>query len=102
MAIRKKDRSFDDILKDIIMEEVPTEYITHLHLKMRDGNVLEFTQEELKGMKDAKDVLKSQGMDHMREDVVDVEVFLDSVKLKTNVTKYTRNLFQQYFDKEDN
>lgn len=100
MAVRKKDRSFDDILKDIIMEEVPTEYITHLHLKMRDGNVLEFTQEHLKGMKDAKDVLKNQGLEHLKEDVIDVEVFLDSVKLKTNVTKYTRNLFQQYFDKE--
>ena len=100
MAIRKKDRSFDDILKDIIMEEVPTEYITHLHLKLKNGEVLEFGQEKLMGMKDAKDVLKNEGLEHLREQVVDVEVFLDSAKLKNNVTKYTRNLFQQYFDKE--
>jgi len=100
MAIRKKDRSFDDILKDIIMEEVPTEYITHLHLKMKDGNVLEFTQEELKGMKSAKDVLKSQGLEHLREDVMDVEVFLDSGKLKANVGKYVKALFKTHFDKE--
>jgi hypothetical protein len=100
MAIRKKDRSFDDILKDIIMEEVPTEYITHLHLKLKNGDVLEFAQDKLQGMKDAKDVLKNEGLEHLKEQVVDVEVFLDSAKLKTNVTKYTRNLFQQYFDKE--
>ena len=100
MAIRKKDRSFDDILKDIIMEEVPTEYITHLHLKLKNGEVLEFAQDKLLGMKDAKDVLKNEGLEHLKEQVVDVEVFLDSAKLKNNVTKYTRNLFQQYFDKE--
>jgi hypothetical protein len=100
MAIRKKDRSFDDILKDIIMEEVPTEYITHLHLKLKNGDVLEFAQDKLLGMKDAKDVLKNEGLEHLKEQVVDVEVFLDSAKLKNNVTKYTRNLFQQYFDKE--
>ena len=101
MAVRKKDRSFDDILKDIIMEEVPTEYITHLHLKMKDGHVLEFTQEDIKGVKDPKDILKSQGLEHMKEEVADVEVFLDSAKLKTNVTKYTRSLFQQHFGKEE-
>ena len=100
MAVRKKDRSFDDILKDIIMEEVPTEYITHLHLKMKDGNVLEFTQEDIKGVKDAKDILKSQGLEHMKEEVADVEVFIDSAKIKNRVIKHVRGLLTSQFGDE--
>ena len=44
MAIRKKDRSFEEILKDVVMEEVPIEYITHIQLKLVTGDVLEFNQ----------------------------------------------------------
>lgn len=100
MAIRKRDRSFDDILKDIIMDEVPTEYITHIHLKMKDGNILSFSQEDLRGLNDSRDILKSQGLEHLKDEVLDVEVFLDSIKLKNNVGKYVRTLFKQYFEKE--
>lgn len=100
MAIRKKDKSFEEILKDVVMEEVPIEYITHIQLKMIDGNVLEFTQEELVGMKTAGEVLKAQGLEHMKENVQDIEVFIDSTKIKNKVIKYVRNLLDNHFGGE--
>ena len=69
MAIRKKDRSFEEILKDVVMEEVPIEYITHIQLKLINGDVLEFNQEELAGLKDAGEILKAQGLEHMRDSI---------------------------------
>ena len=98
MAIRKKDRGFEDILKDIVMEEVPIEYVTHIQLKMSNGNILEFGRDELVGLRTAGEVLKASGMEHLRDDVVDIEVFIDSNKIKTRVIKYVRELMSDKFD----
>lgn len=100
MAIRKKDRSFEEILKDVVMEEVPIEYITHIQLKLKTGDVLEFSQEELVGMKNAGEVLKAQGLEHLRENVNDIEVFIDSAKIKGKVIQYVRNLLSNQFGEE--
>lgn len=97
MAIRKKDRSFEDILKDIVMEEVPIEYITHIQLKLTTGDVIEFSQEELVGMETASEVLKASGMEHLRENINDIEVFIDSGKIKSRVVKYVRELLTDQF-----
>lgn len=95
MAIRKKDRSFEDILKDIIMEEVPIEYITHIQVKLDNGNVIEFDQEELAGLNDTSEIIVSQGLD--RDSIQDVEVYIDSVKIKSTVLKYVKGLFSTQF-----
>lgn len=97
MGIRKKDRSFEEILKDVVMEEVPIEYITHIQLKMLTGEVLEFNQEELVGMQNASEVLKAQGLEHLKDNVEDIEVFIDSAKIKTRVVKYVRGLMSSHF-----
>jgi hypothetical protein len=100
MAIRKKDRSFEEILKDVVMEEVPIEYITHIQLKLQNGDILEFSQEELVGMKDAREVLQAQGLEHLRESVADIEVFIDSTKIKNKVVNYVRQLLTNHFGDE--
>lgn len=100
MAIRKKDRSFEEILKDVVMEEVPIEYITHIQLKLITGEVLEFNQEELEGLKDASEILKAQGLEHMRDSIQDIEVFIDSSKIKSRVIRYVRGIFTSQFGDE--
>jgi len=100
MAIRKKDRSFEEILKDVVMEEVPIEYITHIQLKLLNGDTIEFDQEELAGMKDAKDLLKAQGLEHLKDNIHDIEVFIDSAKIKGKVVQYVRNLLTNQFGKD--
>lgn len=100
MGIRKKDRSFEEILKDVVMEEVPIEYITHIQLKLVDGSTLEFDQEELAGLKDASEIIKSQGLEHLRENIQDIEVFIDSSKIKSHVIKYVRDILTSQFGDE--
>lgn len=100
MAIRRKDRSFEEILKDVVMEEVPIEYITHIQLKLHNGDILEFNQEELVGMKDASEVLKAKGLEHLKENVQDIEVFIDSAKIKGRVVQYVKGLLSSQFGEE--
>ena len=101
MAIRKKDRSFEEILKDVVMEEVPIEYITHIQIKLIDGDVIEFSGEELSGMNDASEVLKAQGLEHLRDNILDIEVFIDSTKIKSRVIKYVRGILTSQFGEEN-
>jgi len=82
------------------MEEVPIEYITHIQLKLNNGDVLEFSQDDLVGMKDAKEVLRAQGMEHLKDSVADIEVFIDSAKIKGRVIQYVRGLFNSQFGEE--
>jgi hypothetical protein len=100
MAIRRKDRNFEEILKDVVMEEVPIEYITHIQLKLHNGDILEFNHEELVGMKDASEVLKAKGLEHLRDTIQDIEVFIDSAKIKGRVVQYVRQLLQSQFGEE--
>jgi hypothetical protein len=100
MAIRRKDRSFEEILKDVVMEEVPIEYITHIQLKLHNGEILEFSQEELVGMKDASEVLRAKGLEHLRENIQDIEVFIDSAKIKGRVVQYVKGLLSSQFGEE--
>lgn len=100
MAIRKKDRSFEEILKDVVMEEVPIEYITHIQIKLIEGDIIEFSGEELSGMKDAREVLKSQGLEHLRDNIQDIEVFIDSSKIKSRVIRYVRGILTSQFGEE--
>lgn len=100
MAIRKKDRSFEEILKDVVMEEVPIEYITHIQLKLNNGDILEFNQEELIGMKSAHDVLRAKGLEHLKDNVHDIEVFIDSAKIKNKVVQHVRNILNNQFGDE--
>ena len=100
MAIRKKDRSFEEILKDVVMEEVPIEYITHIQLKLIDGDIIEFSGEELSGMNDASEVLKAQGLEHLRDNILDIEVFIDSSKIKSRVIRHVRGIFTSQFGDE--
>jgi len=100
MAIRRKDRSFEEILKDVVMEEVPIEYITHIQLKLKNGDILEFSQDELSGMNNATEVLKAQGLEHLKENIQDIEVFIDSAKIKGKVVQYVRTLLTSQFGDE--
>ena len=100
MAILKKDRGFEEILKDVVMEEVPIEYVTHIQLKLSTGQVIEFARDELVGMRTAGDVLKASGMEYLRNEVVDIEVHIDSSKIKNRVVKYVRDLLSDKFDEK--
>ena len=42
MSIRKKDRSFEDMLREIHVEEVPVEYIDWIKVFLDDGTEIIF------------------------------------------------------------
>jgi hypothetical protein len=52
-------------------------------------------------MKDARDVLRASGLEHLRDNVQDIEVFIDSAKIKNRVIKHVRGLLTSQFGEEN-
>jgi hypothetical protein len=52
-------------------------------------------------MKDASDILRASGLEHLRDSVQDIEVFIDSSKIKNRVIRHVRGLLTSQFGEEN-
>ena len=100
MSIRKKDRSFDDMLREIHVEEVPVEYIDWIKVYLNDGTELTFKQAELSEIKTSKEVLGIKQLEQYLDQIVDFEVMMNSELIKTRVTRFVGALLATHFNQE--
>ena len=100
MSIKKKDRSFEDMLRDIRVEEVPVEYIEWIKVFLDDGTELVFKQAELSEIKSSKEVLTIKQLQQYLEHIVDFEVMMNSELIKTRVTRFVGTLLATHFNQE--
>jgi hypothetical protein len=96
MPIRKKDRSFDDILNDVVMSEVPVQYISEITVILRDGRTLTFAAEDINDMDNVKNILERKGLEDYSKLIADVQITMDSQKLKENVTGFVSALLEKH------
>jgi hypothetical protein len=100
MSIRKKDRSFEDMLREIHVEEVPVEYIDWIKVYLNDGTELTFKQAELSEIKSSKEVLGIKQLEQYLDKIVDFEVMMNSELIKTRVTRFVGALLATHFNQE--
>jgi hypothetical protein len=100
MSIRKKDRSFEDMLREIHVEEVPVEYIDWIKVYLNDGTELTFKQAELSEIKSSKEVLGIKQLEQYLDQIVDFEVMMNSELIKTRVTRFVGALLATHFNQE--
>lgn len=98
MSIRKKDRSFEEMLRDIHVEEVPVEYIDWIKVYLRDGTELVFKKEDLSDIKSSNELLASKQLEQYLDNIVDFEVMMDSELIKTRVTRVVGTLLAAHFN----
>lgn len=100
MSIRKKDRSFEDMLREIHVEEVPVEYIDWIKVYLNNGTELTFKQAELSEIKSSKEVLGIKQLEQYLDQIVDFEVMMNSELIKTRVTRFVGALLATHFNQE--
>jgi hypothetical protein len=100
MSIRKKDRSFENMLREIHVEEVPVEYIDWIKLYLDDGTELIFKQSDLSDIKTSKEVLGIKSLEQYLDRIVDFEVMMNSELIKTRVTRFVGALLATHFNQE--
>ncbi len=97
MSIRKKDRSFEEMLREIHVEEVPVEYIDWIKVYLNDGTELVFKKEDLSDIKSSNELLASKQLEQYLDRIVDFEVMMDSDLIKTRVTRVVGALLATHF-----
>lgn len=104
MPIHKKDRSFQNILRDTPVDEVPLEFIDRLILCLENGDRVIFEGEDLQDVEEPNIVLFiMSAVDQLGKDygspVRDIEIVVDYVKLEDQIKNLTTNLLDK--DKDD-
>jgi len=99
MSIRKKDRSFENMLKDIRVEEVPVEYIDWIKVYLNDGTEIIFKKEDLTDIKTSKEVLAIKQLEQYLDRIVDFEVMMNSELIKSRVTRFVGALLATHFER---
>ena len=98
MPIHKRDRNFQNIVSELDIQSVPTEYIQSLGLVCENGDRINFKGNDLKKFPEGDLVT---GLIHLVEDhgnmpspVIDVEIVIDYVKLEKEVNERTSKLLK--------
>jgi len=98
MAIRKKDRGFDDILDDVVMNQVPSEYIEEVLVHLVTGQTIRFTGNEIAKLESLPEKLQEEGLIETKDMVTDVEITMDLTRIKKHMKKYVSTLLAKHFE----
>ena len=98
MPIHKRDRNFQNIVSELDIKSIPTEYIQMIGLICETGDKIHFKGEQLKEFA-GEDLV--EGLIRMVEEtrdlpsnVIDVEIVIDYARLEKDVTKSTNALLK--------
>lgn len=97
MALIKRDRSFDDILNDVVMKDLPIKFIASIQVYLNNGAVIIFQGKDLEGVDEIDTLLASEELDQYREMIMDVQITMDSDLLKGSVNRYVTGLLARHF-----
>jgi hypothetical protein len=103
MPIHKKDRSFQNIIRDVNIDEIPLDYVERLVLVLENGDRVIFEGEDLQDIDEPNIILFiMSAIDELGEDygspVRDLEIVVDYSRLEEEINKHTKNLL----DKDNN
>jgi hypothetical protein len=102
MPIRKKDRTFQNIVRELEIKSIPTEFVQSLTLVCENNDRITFDQETLDSIDQPgpKDLISSliklvEEADDLQSQVVDVEIVIDYKKLESDVNARTEKLLKK-------
>jgi hypothetical protein len=104
MPIRKKDRTFQNIIRDVDIGNVPLDYIERLILVLENGDRVIFEGDDIRDIEEESIILFIMAaVDDLGEDygspVQDLEIVIDYTKLESEVRSFTEKLLDK--DKND-
>jgi hypothetical protein len=101
MPIHKKDRSFQNIVSELEISSVPTEFLQQLSLVCENGERILFDRETLDEIVDSGepnlvktliDIVEQEGLE---KKITDVELVIDYKKLEQEVHIKTKELLEK-------
>jgi len=97
VAIYKKDKTFSNILEDIHFDNIPIEYIHWIVLHLTDGRKIKIVPSDLSNVADTDNLFDDPRLESIGPIVDDIEIVMDSDKLKNNVLQYVNKVLGKHF-----
>jgi hypothetical protein len=106
MPIKKKDRSFQNIVREIEIDQVPVEYIYTLTVVLENGDRVLFEGEDLEDIEADNIVSFIMAVaDEMGEDygsnISNIEIVVNYADLEQDVSEKVNNLLNKKNDQSD-
>jgi len=99
MPIHKRDRNFQNIVSELDVKSIPTEYIQQLNLVCENGDRIAFREQDLEDFQDDDLVFGLinlvEGNNDLQSRVVDVEIIVDYKKLENEVKLKTEKILSK-------
>ena len=99
MPIHKKDRNFQNIVRELEIKSVPIEFVENLTLVCENGDRVNFDSKTLDEFGPGKDLIPALvQLVEEQEDlgpIVDVEIVIDYKKLEKEVNFRTKKLLEK-------
>ena len=99
MPIHKRDRNFQNILRDLEIKSIPTEFIQQLSLVCDNGDRITFDGETLEEFDNGDLVVTLiqlvEDNDDLESNVCDVEIIIDYKKLEKDIAQRTDQLLRK-------
>ena len=90
MAIYRRDRSFDNILRDVIADELPFKYVRQLEVELENGNVISWLREDLEGFDNVAQVLAMN--ESLLDNITDIRIEVDFGDIEDDVSARVQSL----------
>jgi len=95
------DPAFEELLNDVSMETIPVRFIEKISIHLNNSTTLNIDKEGLTQINTTEDIFEDDEIRKYRDMVVDIDIVVDTTKLKTLVYKYVGELLATQF-KDDN
>jgi len=99
MPIHKRDRNFQNIVRELEIKSIPTEFIQQLSLVCENGDRITFDGESLNEFDNGDLVLTLiqlvEDNDDLESNVCDVEIIIDYKKLEIDIAERTNKLLRK-------
>lgn len=100
MAIYRRDRSFDNILRDVIADELPFKYVRTLEVDLNNGQTINWDHNDLKGFDSVQQVLTLS--EEIAENIVDIRIEVDFNDIESDVGDRVSSLLDKFNNDESN
>ena len=99
MPIHKRDRNFQNIVRELDIKSIPAEFIQSLTLVCENDDRITFDNETLDSF-DEKDIIQNliklvEANEDLQSPVIDVEIVIDYKKLENDVNARTEKLLKK-------
>lgn len=88
------DDTFEDILNEIEVSTIPIKFVSEININLKTGQILRIQQGLLDQLNYTEEIFDHPNIQHIEDDIIDIEIFLNIEILRSTVAKTVKKLLK--------